>query len=44
MQDAWGSIAGQGSRSHMLQQKIPHATMKTEDPTCHHKDLAQPNK
>ena len=28
-----GLILGQGTRSHMPQLKIPHAT--TEDPTCH---------
>ena len=27
-----GSIPGQGTRSHMPQLKILHATMKTEDP------------
>ena len=27
-----GSIRGQGTRSHMPQLKILHATMKTEDP------------
>ncbi|TEA28872.1 hypothetical protein DBR06_SOUSAS4010089, partial [Sousa chinensis] len=37
-----GSIPGQGTRSHMPQLrvrvpqlKIPHATTKIEDPTCH---------
>ena len=36
------SIPGQGARPHMpqlrvclLQLKIPHATVKTEDPECH---------
>ena len=28
-----GSILGQGTRSHMLQLKISHATIKIEDPT-----------
>ena len=28
------SILGQGTRSHMPQLKIPHATMKIEDPSC----------
>ena len=30
-----GSIPGQGTRSHILQLKIPLAATKTEDPTCH---------
>ena len=29
-----GLIPGQGSRCHMPQQKILHATVKTKDPTC----------
>ena len=29
-----GSIPGQGSRSHMLQLKILHATIKIKDPVC----------
>ena len=44
------SIPGQGTRSHkpqlrvwMLSLKIPHATMKMEDPTCYNWDPAQPN-
>ena len=28
----WGLIPGQGTRSHMLQQKIPHDATKIEDP------------
>lgn len=28
----------------MLQLKIRHAAMKTEDPECHSQGLAQPNK
>ena len=39
-----GLIPGQGSRSHMPQQRILHATMKTEDATCWDKHLAPPNK
>ena len=30
-----GSIPGQGTRSHMPQLKIPHDSMKTEDPVCY---------
>ena len=30
--------------AHMPQLKILHAGMKTENPTCCHQDLAQPNK
>ena len=30
-----GSISGQGTRPHVLQLKIPHAAMKTEDPEGH---------
>ena len=29
-----GSIPGQGTRSHVPQLKIPHASMKTEDLAC----------
>ena len=39
-----GSIPGQGTRSCMLQLKIPHAATKTEDPMSATKDLVQPNK
>jgi len=44
-------IPSQETGSHMLQLgahvpqlKIPNARMKTENPTCCHQDLAQPNK
>ena len=37
------SIHGQGTRSHMLQLKIPHATMKIKDPACC-KDPTWPDK
>ena len=30
-----GLIAGQGTRSHMLHPKIPHAARKIKDPVCH---------
>ena len=30
VQGAQGSVPGQGTRSHMLQLKIPHAAMKTQ--------------
>jgi len=44
MQGALGLIPGQGTRSHMPQLKILHATRKTEDPACViAKDLEQPN-
>ena len=33
--EGMGSIFGQGSRSHMLQLKTPHATMKIKDLVCH---------
>ena len=39
-----GSISGQGTRPHVLQLKIPHAAMKTEDPEYCNYDLALPNK
>ena len=32
--ESLGSISGQGTRSHMPQLKILHATMKTEYPMC----------
>ena len=44
MQGIWVQILVGGTRSHMLQLKIPHAARKTEDPTCHSKDSVQPDK
>ena len=38
------SITGQETRSHRWQLEIQGATMKTEDPACHNKDPAQPNR
>ena len=34
-----GSIPGQGTRSHMPQPKILHATMKMENPKTRNQDL-----
>ena len=33
--EGMGSIFGQGSRSHMMQLKTPHAAMKIKDLMCH---------
>ena len=33
-----GLIPGQGTRSHMLQLKIPHATNEKKDPACHNEE------
>ena len=33
-----GSIPGPGTRSHMLQLKVSHATMKIKDPACCNED------
>ena len=39
-----GFNPSQGTRSHMLQLQIPHATMKIEDPACCNQDPVQPSK
>ena len=39
-----GPILSQGTRSHMLQLKILHASTKIEDPVCHNSEPVQPNK
>ena len=39
-----GSIPSQGTRSHVVHLRIPHAAVKIEDPGCCNSDLAQRNK